>query len=455
MAVEKLAGAIGSPGRFQIILYLMLCCNSFFVAWNHLGMAFMGAKTKHHCDVGNASMVANLIPPVSKPGGRAKWDGCHVYVNKTSKEIRSCPNGWSYDLKGRVKTIISQWDLVCDDSYKANLATTIYFCGVLLGGLVFGTLSDKFGRRPVLLICLFSSSVVGLLLFLIDNYVAFVVLRFILGVLLQGLQASCYISIIELFALKYRGHMGTIQVIFWAAGGVMVLPLIAYIFQDWKYIQLFITTTTLLQAGLIWMLPESFRWLIVHKRFDKAEQVIRRIAKFNRLPFPRDIFDETVVENKSKESETAESRKYTFIDLFRFRVLRKRSIVMALIWFSSSVGYYGISLNISSLAGDKYLNFFISGVLELGAYILTVFVTARFGRRKPLFAYLLLGSLTNIAAGVLSEEADNDSLQKLTTALAIIGKVGVACSFSVVFIYTSELFPTEIRERRVENLFHL
>lgn len=74
---------------------------------------------------------------------------------------------------------------MCDDSYKANLATTMYFCGVLLGGLVFGTLSDKFGRRPVLLICLFSPSVVGLLLFLIDNYVAFVVLRFILGVLLQ------------------------------------------------------------------------------------------------------------------------------------------------------------------------------------------------------------------------------------------------------------------------------
>lgn len=41
--------------------------------------------------------------------------------------------------------------------------------------------------------------------------------------------------------------------------------------------------------------------------------------------------------------------------------------------------------------------------------------------------------------------SEGDALQNLTTALAILGKVGFAGSFSVLFIYTSELFPTEIR----------
>ena len=41
--------------------------------------------------------------------------------------------------------------------------------------------------------------------------------------------------------------------------------------------------------------------------------------------------------------------------------------------------------------------------------------------------------------------SEGDALQNLTTALAIVGKVGFAGSFSVLFIYTSELFPTEIR----------
>ena len=442
MAVDNLASALGSPGKFQIILYLMLCCNTFFVSWNHLGMAFMGAKTKHHCKLENSSNIDDFVPLVKK-GGRTEWDGCNLYVNASTKEKESCQNGWTYYFKGHEETIISEWDLVCDNAYKASLATTIYFCGVMVGGLVFGTLSDKFGRRPVLLFCLYSPCILGLLLFLIRDYVAFVILRFILGLVLQGLQAAFYITIVELFALKYRSKVGTVQVLFWAVG-VMLLALISFIIQDWKYIQLFITLTTLLQIGLLWFLPESFRWLAARKRFNKAEAVVTRIVKFNDLEFPRDIFDDMAEKNKSEE-KTATSKKYTIIDLFRFRVLRKRSVILAWIWFSTSVGYYGISLNISSLAGNKYLNFFIGGLLELMAYILTVFVAERFGRRTPLCTYLMMGSIMNIAAGVLSEKADSDALQNLTTALAIIGKVGFAGSFSVLFIYTSELFPTEIR----------
>ena len=67
----------------------------------------------------------------------------------------------------------------------------------------------------------------------------------------QGLQAAFYITIVELFALKYRSKVGTVQILFWAVG-VMLLALISFVIQDWKYIQLFITLTTFLQIGLIW-----------------------------------------------------------------------------------------------------------------------------------------------------------------------------------------------------------
>ncbi|XP_028415937.1 organic cation transporter protein-like [Dendronephthya gigantea] len=443
MSADNLARVLGNPGKFQMILYIMLCCNTFFVCWNHLAMAFMGAKTKHHCAVGNITQIYEVVPLVQK-GGKTLWDGCNLYVNVSTKEEKSCSNGWTYYLEGRERTIISEWDLVCDDAYKSSLATTIYFCGVLVGGLLFGALSDKFGRRPVLLFCVYSPIILGIMISFIRDYIAFVILRFFLGVVLQGLQAAFYIMIIELFALKYRSRVGTIQVIFWAVG-VMSLALIAFLIQDWRYIQLFITLTTILQISLIWVLPESFRWLITQKKFEKAKQVVTRIVSFNKLEFPHQVFND-VVEKSTTEEKKFIVKKYTIIDMFRYRVLRKRSIILAWIWFSISVGYYGISLNISSLAGNKYLNFFISGTVELIPYFLTVFITERFGRRKPLCTYLMIGAIMNITAGVLSEKAaDNDALQDLTTALAIIGKVGFAGSFSVLFIYTSELFPTEIR----------
>lgn len=74
---------------------------------------------------------------------------------------------------------------MCDNAYKSDLATTIYFCGVTVSGLLFGFLADKYGRRPVVGFTLVSSGAVGVAIVIFRNYVAFVVLRFLLGFLIQ------------------------------------------------------------------------------------------------------------------------------------------------------------------------------------------------------------------------------------------------------------------------------
>ena len=78
-----------------------------------------------------------------------------------------------------------QFDLVCEDNYLASLATTIYFTGVMVGGLVFGDLADRFGRRFSMLFTLYAALVVSLVSAFSVNYIMFVCLRFVLGVLQQ------------------------------------------------------------------------------------------------------------------------------------------------------------------------------------------------------------------------------------------------------------------------------
>jgi len=78
-----------------------------------------------------------------------------------------------------------QFDLVCDHAYLSNVATTVYFLGVMMGGLVFGTLSDIHGRKPVFLACLYLQALISTSLVLAHNYLTFVILRFTLGFLLQ------------------------------------------------------------------------------------------------------------------------------------------------------------------------------------------------------------------------------------------------------------------------------
>lgn len=46
--------------------------------------------------------------------------------------------------------------------------------------------------------------------------------------------------------------------------------------------------------------------------------------------------------------------------------------------------YYGLSFNTNSLAGNMYINFFLSGLVELPAYVLTMYILRTYGRRLPL-----------------------------------------------------------------------
>jgi len=49
---------------------------------------------------------------------------------------------------------------------------------------------------------------------------------------------------------------------------------------------------------------------------------------------------------------------------------------LVILWsrFANGVVYFGLSLSTSTLAGNKYINFFLSGAVEAPAYGLTVVV---------------------------------------------------------------------------------
>ena len=82
------------------------------------------------------------------------------------------------------------------------------------------------------------------------------------------------------------------------------------------------------------ILPESFRWLLTKNRLDDAERVIEKISDFNDLPFPREEFNK-VVDNSNKTDAKTEDvgKSYSIIDIFRSSILRKRSIILACVWY--------------------------------------------------------------------------------------------------------------------------
>lgn len=61
--------------------------------------------------------------------------------------------------------------------------------------------------------------------------------------------------------------------------------------------------------------------------------------------------------------------------------------------FVSSAVYYGMNFNVANLAGDRYLNALVSGLVEIPALILVVCVNNRWGRRKTVACLMLVAGL--------------------------------------------------------------
>lgn len=89
--------------------------------------------------------------------------------------------------------VVGQFDLVCEKSYIINLSTTVYFIGVMLGGLVFGTVSDRKGRKFTILVTMYAYIVLGTVAAFVPYMTLFVALRFCIGFVLQvGLMYTLF-----------------------------------------------------------------------------------------------------------------------------------------------------------------------------------------------------------------------------------------------------------------------
>ena len=78
-----------------------------------------------------------------------------------------------------------QWNLVCTRAGLAELTQTFIAAGQCIGALLFSSMADRFGRKPILVftnLCLF---IVGAVTFFVPSYTIFAITRLLMGALQQ------------------------------------------------------------------------------------------------------------------------------------------------------------------------------------------------------------------------------------------------------------------------------
>lgn len=66
-------------------------------------------------------------------------------------------------------------------------AQALFMVGILLGSVIFGDLSDRFGRRPIFFLSLVLQVVFGILAGLAPEYYSFVISRMVVGSSTSGI----------------------------------------------------------------------------------------------------------------------------------------------------------------------------------------------------------------------------------------------------------------------------
>ncbi|GAB0187590.1 solute carrier family 22 member 7 [Grus japonensis] len=113
----------------------------------------------------------------------------------------------------------------------------------------------------------------------------------------------------------------------------------------------------------------------------------------------------------------------------------------ACLWFGVAFSYYGMSMNLTGFGLNMYLSQFVFGIIEIPAKMIVYVLVNRIGRRQSQAWALILTGLC-IGANIIIPKP----FTSLRSVVAIMGKGFSEAAFTTVFLYTSELYPTVLRQ---------
>jgi MFS family permease len=335
-------------------------------------------------------------------------------------------------------------------------AASLYIAGACLGAIVFGQLTDHFGRKRLFMITLGIYLTGTVLTALTFSPAWFFACRFLTGMGIGGEYSAINSAIDELIPARQRGRADvSINGSYWLGGiGGSLLAVVLLntsIFPvnvGWRLS--FVLGAVIGLAVLLVRrhVPESPRWLFIHGREKEAEEITKDIER-------------QVSESTGERLAEPEEDPMT--------VRQRRTIPLSLI-IRSVVSLYprrtilGLSLFIGQAFLYNSLLFGFGNLLSLYfhtpsgnvPYYLAVFAVGNFAGalllsplfdtwgRKPMIAgtYILSGALL-IVTGFLFKAHDLDAAG--FTACCCVVFFFASAGASAAYLTVSEVFPLETR----------
>lgn len=339
------------------------------------------------------------------------------------------------------------------DGQKAALAAGV-FLGMLFGGLAGGWLSDRLGRRTMLMASLGCNGVFCLATAFMPSWWLIVLCRVLSGLGVGASMPPIFCMAVELWPVRARGFYITVVAWFWMIGSITTASL-AWLMLGW--------------AGLSWRwfagacsvpalgaclatalyLPETPRFFYVRGDYGSALASLNIIARRNRCaPCSVSLH---AAHAPGVELPTVARRRLgddlqrgaAVRELLRGKLLRP-TLALSAAWFALSYGWYGLILWMPTLFAKAqlelsvYASTFIVAAANLPGNVASALLMDRLGRRAVLILSMGLSAVLGVAFAFSHTTVTVLLAACLFNAISIGGWNALDC-------LSSEVFPTPLR----------
>jgi MFS family permease len=334
-------------------------------------------------------------------------------------------------------------------------AGAIYVLGACIGAIVFGQLTDRFGRRKLFIITLILYLVATVATAFSFSAWYFFIVRFLTGAGIGGEYAAVNSAIDELIPARMRGRIDlVINGSYWlgAAGGAAT----TLFFLDTDILPKMVGWRLAFAVGMVLAVfvfvvrknvPESPRWLFIHGRNDEAERIVGDIEDGVEAETSQTLppADKTITVRQRTTISFAEIAKVAF------QKYPKRAVLCLVLFVGQAFLYNGITFNLGTIFNGFYgiaeatvpifiilwsLSNFL-GPVVLGRFFDTI-------GRKPMISFSYLGSAAVAVVLAVVFRADVGG-EWLFLVILVVCFFLASSGASAAYLTVSEIFPMETR----------
>ncbi len=392
---------------------------------------------------------------------RLPWGRFHSFV-VVALGITWALDGLEVTLAGAVASSLKSSPVLHFSNTDVGLAAAAYLAGAVVGGLFFGWLTDRLGRRLLFFVTLGLYAAAAAATGLSWNLWSFVVFRFLTGAGIGGEYTAINSAIQELVPARVRGWTDLgINGSFWigailGAGGSVLLLNPAWFSPDIGWRLCFLTGAALALVILfmrMWI-PESPRWLLTHGDGREADSVVDGIeSHFDVGPPPKDL---PRIRLRARNGTPIREIFHVLFQSHRRRALVGLSLMTAQAFFYNAIFFtYALVLtDFYQVPADRIGWYIVPfglgnflGPLMLGRLFDTI------GRRWMISGTYALSGLLLTASGYAFAQGWLDALTQ-TIAWSVVFFFASAAASSA-YLTVSETFPLEMRAMAIAVFYAL